>query len=221
MVFSSILYMSCIARKAANDREALMKPETQAALERSAQTDALLYDTSSLIDVMRAWAVFACEDQALRGKTAAEFARWLRQRGVLPQAGQYAPMPGRPRQRRPLYRLPDVLAVLEQLSTHKAAFEAAMKRSAAAKAAHPRAATLRAARTRQTTEQAIAGFDTEALAVLERLRNLHYPRAAAVRAIQQKPRAQLLALLERVEAGVRTGAMYRPEAYLAAALEEK
>lgn len=198
-----------------------MKPETQAALERSAQTDALLYDTSTLIDVMRAWAVFACEDHSLRGKTAAEFARWLRQRGVLPQAGQYAPLPGRPRQRLPLYRLADVLAVLDQLSTHKAAFEAAIKRSAAAKAAHPRAATVRAAKTRQATEQTIASFDAEALALLERLRALHYPRAAAVRAIQQKPRRELLALLERVEAGVRAGMMYRPEAYLAAALEDK
>jgi hypothetical protein len=48
---------------------------------------------------------------------------------------------------------------------------------------------------------------------------LQYPRAAAVRAIQQTPRAQLLALLERVEAGVQAGTMYRPAAYLAAALE--
>ncbi len=197
-----------------------MKPETRAALERAALADALLYDTSTLIDVDRAWAALACEDQTLRGKTAEDFARWLRQRALLPQAGQYAPAPNRPRQRRALYRLADLLALLAELPTHKAAFEASMKRREAGKAAHPRAATLRAARTRQATEQAIAGFGAEELAVLERLRALRYPRAAAVRAIQKKPRAQLLALLERVEAGVRAGTMYRPEAYLAAALEE-
>ncbi len=196
-----------------------MKPETQAALERAAQADALLYDTSTLIDVERAWTAIACEDHALRGKTASEFARWLRQRALLPQAGQYTPAPNRPRQRRALYRLADLLTLLEQLPTHKATFEASMKRRTAGKAAHPRAATLRAARTRQATEQAIAGFDAEALALLERLRNLGYPRVAAVRAIQQTPRAQLLALLERVEAGVQAGTMYRPAAYLAAALE--
>jgi hypothetical protein len=195
-----------------------MKPETLTALERVAQTDALLYDTATLIDVDRAWTVLACEDHALRGKTAEEFAHWLRQRGLLPQAGQYAPSPQRPRQRRSLYRLADLRLLLEQLSTHKAAFEASLRRRASAKAAHPRAATLRAARTRQATEQAIAGFDAEALALLERLRTVHYPRAAAVRAIQQTPRAQLLALLERVEAGVRAGSMYHPAAYLAAAL---
>lgn len=198
-----------------------MKPETQAMLERAAQTDALLYDTATLIDVDRAWAALACEDHALRGKTANEFARWLRQRGLLPQAGQYTPAPQRPRYRRALYRLADVLALLEQLSTHKAAFETSLKRRAAAKAAHPRAATRRAVQTRQETEQALATFDAEALALLERLRTLQYPRAAAVRAIQQTPRAQLLALLERVEAGVQSGAMYRPAAYLAAALGER
>jgi len=96
-----------------------------------------------------------------------------------------------------------------------------MKRRTAARAAHPRAATLRAAQTRQATEQALAGFDAEALALLERLRRLHYPRAAAVRAIQQTPRAKLLALLERVEAGAQAGTMYRPAAYLAAALEDR
>lgn len=196
-----------------------MKPETQAALERAAQADMLLYDTSALIDVDRAWAALACEDAALRGKTAGEFARWLRQRGLLPQAGQYAPAPNRPRQRRALYRLADLIALLEQLPTHKATFESAMKRRAAGKAAHPRAAVVRAARTRQATNQALATFDAEALALLERLRNLQYPRSAAVRAIQQTPRPQLLALLERVEAGVQSGAMYQPAAYLAAALE--
>jgi hypothetical protein len=196
-----------------------MKPETQAALERVAQADILLYDTSALIDVDRAWAALACEDAALRGKTADEFARWLRQRGLLPQAGHYAPAPNRPRQRRALYRLADLLALLEQLPTHKAAFETSLKRRAAGKAAHPRAAVVRAARTRQATNRALAAFDSEALALLERLRNLHYPRAAAVRAIQQTPRPQLLALLERVEAGVQSGAMYQPAAYLAAALE--
>lgn len=198
-----------------------MKPETRTALERAAQTDALLYDTSTLIDVDRAWAALACEDRTLRGKTASEFARWLRQRGLLSQAGQYTPAPQRPRQRRPLYRLADVLALLTQLSTHRSAFEASLKRRAAARAAHPSAATRQAARTRQATEQALAGFDAEALALLERLRSLQYPRAAAVRAIQQTPRAHLLALLERVEAGVQSGAMYRPAAYLAAALEER
>ena len=198
-----------------------MKPETQTALERSAQADALLYDTSTLIDVDRAWAVLVCEDHSLCGKNASEFARWLRQRGLLPQAGQYTPAPQRPRQRRAVYRLADLLTLLEQLSTHKAVFEASMKRRTAAKAAHPRAATIHAAQTRQATEQALAGFDAEALALLERLRNLHYPRAAAVRAIQQTPRAQLLALLARVEAGVQSGSMYRPAAYLAAALGER
>ncbi len=197
-----------------------MKPATQTALERAAQTDALLYDTTTLIDVDRAWAVLACEDQTLRGKIVGEFVRWLRQRGLLPLAGEYAPAPQRPRQRRPLYRLADLLALLEQLSAHKALFEASMKRRAVAKAAHPRAATLQAAKTRQVTEQAIGGFDAEALVLLERLRTLQYPRAAAVRAIQQKPRAQLLALVDRVEAGVREGSMYRPAAYLAAALGE-
>jgi hypothetical protein len=196
-----------------------MKPETQAALERAAQTDALLYDTSTLIDIDRAWAALACEDRALRGKIASEFARWLRQRGLLPQAGQYTPAPQRQRQRRPLYRLADVLALLEQLSTHRAVFETSMKRRAAAKAAHPSAAAHKAAQTRQATEQALASFDAEALALLKRLRSLQYPRAAAVRAIQQTPRAELLTLLERVEAGVRSGTMYQPAAYLAAALE--
>lgn len=197
-----------------------MKPQTQTALERAAQTDALLYDTSTLIDVDRAWAAIACEDQTLRGKIAGEFARWLRQRALLPQAGEYTPSPQRPRHRRPLYRLDDLLTVLEQLSTHKAAFAASMKRQAAARAAHPRAATLQAAKTRQATEQAIAHFDDDALALLKRLRNLQYPRAAAVRAIQQTPRAKLLALLDRVEEGVQSGSMYRPSAYLAAALGE-
>jgi hypothetical protein len=195
-----------------------MKPETQTALQRAAQADALLYDTSTFIDVDRTWAVLACEDHSLRGKTASEFARWLRQRGLLPQAGQYTPAPQRPRQRRAFYRLADVLALLEQLPTHKAAFEASMKRRTAAKAAHPRAASVRAAQTRQATEQALTGFDADELALLERLRALQYPRAAAVRAIQQTPRAQLLALLARVEAGVQSGSMYRPAAYLAAAL---
>jgi hypothetical protein len=198
-----------------------MKPQTQTVLERAAQTDALLYDTSTLIDVDRAWAAFACEDPTLRGKIAEEFARWLRQRGLLPQAGEYIPTPQRPRHRRALYRLADVYTLLEQLSTHKAVFEATMKRRAVAKAAHPRAATRQAAQTRQATEQAIAGFDAEALALLQRLRSLQYPRAAAVRAIQQKPRAQLLALLDKVEAGVQSGSMYRPAAYLAAALGER
>ncbi|HEY7350739.1 MAG TPA: hypothetical protein VH599_20685 [Ktedonobacterales bacterium] len=198
-----------------------MKPETQAALERAAQADALLYDTSILIDVDRAWAVLVCEDQTLRGKTAAAFARWLRQRGLLPQAGQYAPWPNRPRQRRALYQLADLLALVEQLTSQKAVFDASMKRRASAKAAHPRAAVVQATRTRQATAQALAGFDAEALALLERLRRLDYPRAAAVRAIQQTPRTQLLALLERVEAGVQSGALYRPAAYLAAALEER
>lgn len=198
-----------------------MKPQTQTVLERAAQTDALLYDTSTLVDVDRAWAAFACEDPTLRGKIAEEFARWLRQRGLLPQAGDYAPAPQRPRHRRPLYRLADVYTLLEQLATHKAVFEASMKRRATARAAHPRAATQRAAQTRQATEQAIAGFDAEALALLQRLRSLQYPRAAAVRAIQQKPRAQLLALLDKVEAGVQSGSMYHPAAYLAAALGER
>lgn len=197
-----------------------MKPATQTALERAAQIDAILYDTSTLIDVDRAWAVLACEDPALRGKIVGEFVRWLRQRGLLPQAGEYTPAPQRPRQHRPLYRLADLLALLEQLSAQKSLFEASMKRRTAAKAAHPRAATLQAAKTRQVTEQAIGGFDAEALALLERLRTLHYPRAAAVRAIQQMPRVQLLALVTRVEAGVREGSMYRPAAYLAAALGE-
>jgi hypothetical protein len=96
-----------------------------------------------------------------------------------------------------------------------------MKRRTTARAAHPRAASVRAAQTRQATKQALANFDAEALALLERLRNLDYPRAAAVRAIQQTPRAQLLALLVRVEAGVQSGSMYRPAAYLAAALGEQ
>ncbi len=198
-----------------------MKSETRAQLERAAQSDALLYDTTTFIDVERAWAILACEDPTLRGKTADEFAHWLRQRGLLSQAGGYAPAPGRPRQRRPLYRLADLLALLEQLPGIRVQFEASMKRRAAAKAAHPRAATLRAAQTRQATEQAIAGFDAEALALLERLRRLHYPRAAAARAIQQTPRAKLLALLERVESGTQAGTMYHPAAYLAAALEER
>ncbi len=197
-----------------------MKPETQTALERSAQADALLYDTSTFIDVDRAWAVLASEDHSLRGKTAEAFARWLRQRGLLPQAGQYIPAPQRPRNRRALYRLSDLFTLLEQLPTHKATFEASMKRRATARAAHPRAAVIQAAKTRQATEQALAGFDAEALALLQRLRNLDYPRAAAVRAIQQTPRAQLLALLARVEAAVQAGSMYRPAAYLAAALGE-
>jgi len=198
-----------------------MKPETQARLERVAQSDALLYDTSALIDIDRAWTAIASEDATLRGKTANDFARWLRQRGLLPQAGQYAPAPNRPRQRRALYRLADVLAVLEQLPTLKAQYETSARRRAAAKAAHPRAATLRAAQTRQATEQTLAGFDAEALALLERFRQLKYPRAAAVRVIQQMPRARLSALLDRVEAGMQAGTMYHPAAYLAAALEEQ
>ncbi len=197
-----------------------MKPETQTRLEQVAQSDALLYDTTALIDTERAWAVIACEDAALRGKTANDFARWLRQRGLLPHAGQYAPTPTRPRQRRSLYRLADVLTLLEQLPTLKAQYETSARRRAAGKAAHPRAAAVRAKQTRQATEQAIAGFDAEALALLERFRRLQYPRAAAVRAIQQKPHARLSALLDRVEAAVQAGTMYHPAAYLAAALEE-
>src|SRR5579885_546143 len=183
------------------DQEALMKPETQARLEQVAQSDALLYDTGTLIDTERAWTVIACEDASLRGKTADDFARWLRLR-------------------RPLYRLADVLALLEQLPALKAQYETSARRRAAAKAAHPRAATVRAKQTRQATEQAIAGFDAGALALLERFRRLHYPRAAAVRAIQQKPHDRLIALLDRVEAAVQAGTMYHPAAYLAAALEE-
>jgi hypothetical protein len=196
-----------------------MRPETQAQLERAAQSDRLLYDTAVLIDADRAWVVLASEDQALRGKAAGEFARWLRQRGLLPHAGDYAPAPSRPRQRRPLYRLADLLSVLDQLATLKAQYEASAKRRAAARAAHPRTATLKAAQTRQDTERALASFDAEAVALLERLRQLQYPRAAAVRAIQHTPRARLIALLNRVEAGVQAGTMYRPAAYLAAALE--
>ena len=198
-----------------------MKPETRARLERVAQSDALLYDASTMIDTHRAWMVIAAEDPTLRGKTADEFARWLRQRGLLPQAGEYAPAPNRPRQRRTLYRLADVLALLEALPALKAQYAVSARRRAAAKAAHPRAAALRAAQTRQATEQAVAGFDAEALALLERFRQLKYPRAAAVRAIQQTPRARLVALLDRVEAGAQAGTMYRPASYLAAALEER
>ncbi len=197
-----------------------MKPTTQAELARIAQSDALLYDTAIFIDVERAWKAIALEDSSLRGKRAGEFAHWLRQRGLLPQAAEYAPLPTRPRERRPLYRVPDVHALIEQLSTLKAQYEAFAKRRAAAKAAHPRAATVRAAQTRQATEQAIAGFDAESLALLERLRSLGYPRAAAARAIQQVPRLRLLTILTRVEAGVQERTLDRPAAYLAAALEE-
>lgn len=196
-----------------------MKPTTQAELARVAQSDALLYDTAILIDVERAWKALALEDSSLRGKRAEEFAHWLRQRGLLPQAGEYAPHPTRPRERRPLYRIPDVHMLIEQLPTLKAQYEAFAKRRAAAKAAHPRAATVRAAQTRQSTEQAIAGFDAEALALLERLRSLGYPRAASVRAIQQVPRPRLLTILTRVEAGVQERTLDHPAAYLAAALE--
>src|SRR5690348_7377545 len=135
-----------------------MKATTQAELARAAQSDVLLYDTAIYIDVERAWKALALEDATLRGKRAEEFAHWLRQRGLLPQAGEYAPHPTRPRERRPLYRVPDVHALLEQLPSLKAQYEAFAKRRAAAKAAHPRAATVRAAQTRQATEQAIAGF---------------------------------------------------------------
>lgn len=196
-----------------------MKPTTQAELARVAQSDALLYDTAILIDVERAWKALALEDSSLRGKRAEEFAHWLRQRGLLPQAGEYAPHPTRPRERRPLYRIPDVHMLIEQLPTLKAQYEAFAKRRAAAKAAHPRAATVRAAQTRQSTEQAIAGFDAESLALLERLRSLGYPRAASVRAIQQVPRPRLLTILTRVEAGVQERTLDHPAAYLAAALE--
>ena len=198
-----------------------MQPATQAALERIAQRDALLYDTTSLIDVDGAWAVLASEDPTLRGKRGEAFAHWLRQRALLSQAGEYAPFPNRPRERRALYRLADLLAVLEQLPALKEQFVATEKRSAAAKAAHPRAATVQAASTREKTEAALAHFNTKELALLERLRAQGYPRAAAVRAIEQTPTARLLALLEQVEAGVQAGTMYRPAAYLAAALEER
>ncbi len=197
-----------------------MKPATEAELARAAQSDALLYDTAAFIDVEHAWKAIALEDSSLRGKRAEEFAHWLRQRGLLPQAGEYAPHPTRPRERRPLYRIPDIHTLLEQLPTLKAQYEAFAKRRAAAKAAHPRAATVRAAQTRQATEQAIAGFDAESLALLERLRSLGYPRAASVRAIQQVPRPRLLTILKRVEAGVQERTLDHPAAYLAAALEE-
>ena len=196
-----------------------MKPATGAELARAAQSDALLYDTAALIDVDRAWKAIACEDTTLRGKRAEEFARWLRQRGLLPQAGEYAPHPTRPRERRPLYRLADLQTLIEQLPALKAQYETFAKRRATAKAAHPRASTVQAARTRQATEQTISGFDAEALALLERLRSLGYPRAAAVRAIQQVPRSRLLTILKRVEAGVQERTMDHPAAYLAAALE--
>lgn len=198
-----------------------MKAETQALLERAPHSDALLYDTGTLISADRAWKAIATEDATLRGRTAEAFARWLRQRGLFPYAGQYAPFPNRPREKRPLYLLADLLTLLEQLPTLKAEFTAGEKRRAAARAAHPRAATLRAAQTRRASEEAIAGFDAEGLALLERFRRLKYPRAAAIRAIQQKPRARLLALLERVETGVKAGTLDHPAAYLAAALAER
>ncbi len=198
-----------------------MKAETQAVLEHVPHSDALLYDTDTLISADRAWKAIAAEDAALRGKTAEVFARWLRRRGLFPYAGQYAPFPSRPREKRPLYRLADLLTLLEQLPTLKAEFTAAEKRRSAARATHPRAATLRARQTRRASEEAIAGFDAEGLALLERFRHLKYPRAAAIRAIQQKPRARLLALLERVETGVKAGTLDHPAAYLAAALTER
>jgi hypothetical protein len=198
-----------------------MKAETQAVLERTAQSDALLYDSSAFIDADRAWQAIASEDPDLRGKAAEAFARWLRQRGLFPHAGQYTPAPSRPRQKRPLYRLSDLHALLEQLPTLKTQFISAEKRRAAARAAHPRAATRQAAQTRRASEAAIAGFDAESLAILERFRRLKYSRAAAIRAIQHKPRASLLALLERVEGGVEAGTLVHPAAYLAAALEER
>ncbi len=196
-----------------------MRTETETELARAAQSDKLLYDTATLIDTERARKVLACEDTTLRGKRAEEFAHWLRQRGVLPQAGEYAPHPTRPREQRSLYRLADLCTILDQLPALRAQYESFAKRRAAAKAAHPRAATVKAVQTRQTTERTIAGFDAEALVLLERLRALGYPRAAAVRAIQRTPRKHLLQLVERVEAGVQDGSMYRPAAYLAAALE--
>src|SRR5262245_60048931 len=105
-----------------------MKPTTQAELARAAQSDALLYDTTALIDVDRAWKAIALEDTALRGKRAEEFAHWLRQRGLLPQAGEYAPHPARPRERCPLYRISDVHTLIEQLPALKAQYEAFAKR---------------------------------------------------------------------------------------------
>ncbi len=197
-----------------------MKTETEAELARAAQNDALLYDTTTLIDVDRAWKALSCEDPTLRGKKAQGFARWLRQRGVLPLAGEYAPHPSQPRERRSLYRLADVYALIEQLPVLKTQYDTFARRQAAAKAVHPRAATRKAVQTRQATDQQIAGFNAEELALLERLRQLGYPRAAAVRAIKQVPRKQLLSLLARVEAGIQDGTLYHPAAYLAAALEE-
>ncbi len=198
-----------------------MKAETQALLERAAQSDAVFYDITAFLDAERAWKAIASEDAALHGRTAEAFAQWLRRRGLFPYAGQYAPFPNRPREKRSLYRLADLLALLEQLPTLKADFLASEKRRATAKAAHPRAATRRAAQTRQASEEAIATFDAESLALLERFRRLKYPRAAAIRAIQQKPRARLLTLLDRVEAGVQSGTLDHPAAYLAAALAER
>jgi hypothetical protein len=202
-------------------RRQTVKIETQALLERAPQSDALLYDTGTYISAERAWKALAAEDATLRGKTGEAFARWLRQRGLFSYAGQYAPFPSRPREKRPLYRLADLLALLEQLPTLKAQFSTAEKRRAAARAAHPRAATLRAAQTRQASKEAIAGFDAESLALLERFRRLKYPRAAAIRAIQKKPHGRLLALLERVDAGVQAGTLDHPAAYLAATLAER
>ena len=196
-----------------------MKPETEAEFERAAQSDALLYDTVTLIDTERAWKALASEERALRGKRAELFTHWLRQRGLLPHVGSYAPHPTRPREKRPLYSLADLRSVLEQLPALLGQYEAFIKRQAAAKASHPRAAAVKAAQTRQATEQAIAGFDAETLALLERLRALGYPRADAVRALERAHREQLVRLVERVEAGVQDGSMYRPAAYLAAVLE--
>jgi hypothetical protein len=198
-----------------------MQAETQAMLAHIAQSDALLYDTATLIDADNAWRVIASEHPDLRGKTAQAFAAWLRQRGRFPHAGDYAPFPSRPRTRRPLYRLADLSSLLEQLPELHAQFVAAEQRRASARAAHPRAATRKAAQTRQASAAASATFDTESLALLERLRALKYPRAAAVRAIARQPHARLLALLERVEAGVQAGTLAHPAAYLAAALEDR